>query len=129
MSHALDALAPQILVPVQDAPRDAESLEIGTDDLPAPDAVLGDEAGPLEDRDLLLHRREAHRVVRGQLGHAFLSIDHAAHDVAAGGVTQCAKDAVVVEGDLHIDTTIRLYLPPSNITGTLRSTSLGSLRL
>jgi hypothetical protein len=50
---------------------------------------------------VLLHRRETHRVVRGQLGDALLPVDRAAHDVPPGGVTQCAEDAVVVEGDLH----------------------------
>jgi hypothetical protein len=109
LSHTLYAPAPQILVPVEDAPRGAESLEIGTDDLPPPDAVLGDKAGALEDGDVLLHRGEAHRVVRGQLGHTLLPFDRPADDVPAGWVTQCAKDEVVVEGDLHIDTTIRLY--------------------
>jgi hypothetical protein len=50
---------------------------------------------------VLLHRRETHRVVRGQLGDALLPVDRAAHDVPPGGVTQCAEDALVVEGDLH----------------------------
>src|SRR5918994_2659671 len=101
LAHALDALAPQLLVTVEQAPRDAEPLEVGADDLPPPAAVLSDEARPLEDGDVLLHRREAHRVVRGQLGYALLPVDRAAHDVAPGGVTQCAEDAVVVEGDLQ----------------------------
>ena len=43
----------------------------------------------------------AHRVMHGQLGHALLPVDRAAHDVTTGGVTQGAEDAVVVEGDLH----------------------------
>ena len=63
--------------------------------------MLADEAGPLEDGDVLLHRREAHRVVRGQLGDALLPVDRAAHDVTPGGVTQRAEDAVVAERDLH----------------------------
>ena len=76
-------------------------LEVGADDLPPPDAVLADQAGPLEHGDVLLHRREAHRVVAGQLGDALLAVDRAAHDVTPGGIAQCAEDAVVVEGDLH----------------------------
>src|SRR4030095_15646345 len=99
--HALDALSPQLLVPVEQALRRAEGLEVGADDLPSPDAMLADEAGPLEDGDVLLDRREAHRVVGGQLGHALLSVDRAAHDVTPGGVRECAENAVVVEGELH----------------------------
>ena len=95
------AAAPQLLVLVEQAPRHAEPLEIGADDLPPPDALLGDQAGPLEDGDVLLHRREAHRVVAGQLGDALLAVDRPAHDVPPGGITQRAEDAVVVEGDLH----------------------------
>src|SRR5688572_21393860 len=106
--HALDALAPERLVAVEQAPCDTECLDVGVDDLPPPAAVLADEAGPLEDRNVLLHRREAHRVVAGQLGHALLPVDRPAQDVAPGGVTQCPEDAVVVEDDCH-STTIRLY--------------------
>src|SRR3712207_4787505 len=91
----------QLLVTVEQAPRNAKPLEVGADDLPPPDAVLADEAGPLEDGDVLLHCREAHRVVGGQLGYALLPVDRAAHDVPPGGIAQCAEDAVVVEGDLH----------------------------
>jgi hypothetical protein len=37
-------------------------LEIGAHDLAASDALLGDQAGAFEDGDVLLNRREAHRV-------------------------------------------------------------------
>src|SRR6266851_5484422 len=48
------------------------------------------------------HRaREGHRVMRGQLDHALLTVDRPAHDVPPGGVTQGAEDAVVVDGDLR----------------------------
>ena len=97
LGHAVDAAAPQLLVLVEQAPRDAQPLDVGADDLPAPDALLGDQAGPLEDRDVLLHGREAHRVVAGQLGDALLAVDRPADDVAPGGVGQRAEDAVEVE--------------------------------
>ena len=58
---------------------------------------------------MLLHRREAHGVVAGQLGDAFLGVDRAAHDVPAGMVRQGTEHAVEVGGcNLH-ETTIRLY--------------------
>ena len=81
---------------------DAQPLEVGADDLAAPDALLGDQAGPLEDRDVLLHGREAHRVVAGQLGDALLAVDRPADDVAPRGVGQGAEHAVEVGwGELH----------------------------
>src|SRR3712207_7459282 len=48
----------QLLVTVEQAPRNAKPLEVGADDLPPPDAVLADEAGPLEDGDVLLRSEE-----------------------------------------------------------------------
>ncbi len=51
---------------------------------------------------MLLHGREAHRVVAGQLGDPLLAVDRAAHDVAAGVVRQGAEHAVEVGwGELH----------------------------
>ena len=49
---------------------EAEPLDVGAHDLATAGAFLGDQAGPFEDRDVLLHGGEAHRVVPGQLGHA-----------------------------------------------------------
>src|SRR5687768_5643818 len=64
--------------------------------------MLADQTGPLEDGDVLLDRREAHRVVLRQLSHALIAVNRPAHNVAPGGVAQCTKDAVVVEEHLHI---------------------------
>ena len=47
---------------------------LGADDLAPPDALLGDQPGPLEDGDVLLHGGEAHGVVRGQLRDALLGL-------------------------------------------------------
>ena len=33
----------------------AQPLDVGADDLASPGSVLGDKAGPFEDRDVLLH--------------------------------------------------------------------------
>ena len=70
VGHAVDAAAPQRLVLVEQAARQAQPVDVGPDDLAAAGALLGDQAGPLEHRDVLLHGREAHRVVVGQLGDA-----------------------------------------------------------
>jgi hypothetical protein len=84
--------------------------------------MLADEAGAFEDGDVLLDRREAHRVVLGQLCDALLAVDRPAHDVSPGAV-QCPEDAVVVEACIY--TTIRLYiclvkLTPFSISKLLR---------
>ena len=42
--------------------RAAQPLDVGADDLASPGSVLGDKAGPFEDRDVLLHSCEAHRI-------------------------------------------------------------------
>src|SRR5438128_11450170 len=43
--------------------------------------VLGDEVGPLEDGDVLLHGGEAHRVTPSQVGHGVLALQHQSNDV------------------------------------------------
>src|SRR5688572_3344195 len=107
--HAVYPAAPQRFVLVEEPPSDTQPLEVRADNLAPPPAFLRDEARPLQDRDVLLDRCEAHGVVLGQLGHAFLPFDRAAHDVAPCRVGQRAKHAVEVGwSDLH-NTTIRLY--------------------
>ena len=66
-----------------------------------PSALLGDQAGPLEHGDVLLHRREAHRVVPGQLGDALAAVQRPQDDVAPGGIRQGGEDVVGVEGGGH----------------------------
>ena len=70
----------------------------GAHDLAAAGALLGDQAGPLEHGDVLLHGREAHRVVPGQLGDALVAVERAQDDVAPGGIRQGGEDVVGVEG-------------------------------
>src|SRR5207302_2842590 len=94
--------APQLLVLVEQAARDAQLVEIAADDFAASDALLRDQAGPLENCDMLLDRREAHRVVAGQLEDALLSVDRPADDVAPRVIRQGAEHAVEVgRSDLH----------------------------
>ena len=51
---------------------------------------------------MLLHRREAHPVVAGQLRHALVPADGPADDVTPGGIGQGTEEAVEVgRGDLH----------------------------
>src|ERR687885_1514138 len=104
LGHAVDAAAPELLVLVEQAAHDAEPLEIGADDLAASDALLRDQAGPFEDRDVLLDRREAHRVMAGQLDDALLGADRAANDVAPRVIGERAEHAVeVCEGGRRHD--------------------------
>src|SRR2546423_601028 len=78
--------------------------------LPAADALLRDQACALENRDVLLDRREAHRVMAGQLEDALLGADRAADDVAACVIREGGEHAVEARRrDLHADTTIGLY--------------------
>src|ERR1035437_8801829 len=47
IGHALDAAAPQRLVPVEQAPSHLEPLHVGAHDLAAARALLGDQTGAL----------------------------------------------------------------------------------
>ena len=101
VGHAVDAAAPERLVLVEQAARQAKPLDVGAHDLAPAGALLGDQAGPLEHRDVLLHGREAHRVVPGQLGDALAAVQRAQDDVTPGGIGQGGEDVVGVEGELH----------------------------
>jgi hypothetical protein len=67
---------------------------IGVHELLPSTALLGDEAGPLQHRDVLLHRGEAHRVDVGESRHRRLRPDAAVHDVAARGVRERVKEVI-----------------------------------
>jgi dihydrofolate reductase len=97
--HAIDTLAPQLLVSVEQTAHDAEPVQIGADHLAVADPVLADQACTLEHCDVFLDRREAHRVVAGELGDTFPPINRAPDDVTTGDVRKRAKDAVKVGRD------------------------------
>ena len=58
--------------------------------------MLADQSRSLEDGDVLLDRREAHRVVAGELEDALLGADRTADDVAARVIREGGKEAVEV---------------------------------
>src|SRR3989442_14636472 len=102
LADAVDPSPPQLLVLVEEAARDEQRLEVGADDLAAADALLRDQACALENRDVLLDRREAHRVMAGQLEDALLGADRAADDVAARVIREGGEHAVEFwRGGLH----------------------------
>src|SRR5207247_11468934 len=84
------------------AGRDEQRLEVGADDPAAADALRRDQACALENRDVLLDRREAHLVMAGQLEDALLGADRPADDVAACVIPEGGEHAVEVQRrDLH----------------------------
>ena len=85
-----------MLVAVKQAPDDAKALWICSYHLAAADSVLSNEASPLEDRDVLLHCSEAHRVMAGKLGDALLAIDRTPNDVPPGSVRERGEDMIDV---------------------------------
>jgi hypothetical protein len=54
LGQAVDAAAPQLLVLIEQATNEEKSVEIGADDLAAPNALFGNQARPLQDGDVLL---------------------------------------------------------------------------
>jgi hypothetical protein len=130
LGHAVDAAAPQLLIVVEQATRDAQPLEVGADDLASPDALLGDQAGPLEDGDVLLvPLLRSSSGVAGQLGDALLAFDRAAHGVAAGVVRQRAEHAIEVgRSDPHKynHTIVLLGVKPRTSAFGIRSSTSGT---
>ena len=81
--------------------RDEQSRLLGANDLATPDALLSDQAGPLENGHVLLDGGKAHRVVRGDLRDALLPRYRSADDVASRRVSEGGEDAVEVRCRLH----------------------------
>ena len=74
-----------------------------------PVAFLRDQAGPLEHRDVLLHGREAHRVVPGQLRHALAPARGREGRCRAESHPRGRRRRGRRRTVVCIDTTIRLY--------------------
>jgi hypothetical protein len=92
--HPVNAPAPSRLEFVEGLPRAAHRAGIGAHELLAPVALLGDQASPLEHGDVLLHRREAHRVTPRESRNRGLVGGAAAKDVATGRVGQGMEQPV-----------------------------------
>ena len=92
--HPIHAPAPVRLELVECLTRPADGIGVGADALFPSAALLGDQAGPLQHRDVLLDRGEAHGVYLGQPRHCQLVFKAAAEDVAAGGVGERVEHAV-----------------------------------
>ena len=94
--HPRHPPAPGGLELVEDAPRPADGGPVGVDELLATAPLLGDQAGALEHRDVLLDGGEAHGVVGGEAGDRRLARGAAAQDVAARAVGERVEHAVHV---------------------------------
>src|SRR6185503_10398497 len=92
---------PQVLVSIEQAPGDAKALDVGADDLAPPVPLLRNQPRSLEHGDVLLHGREAHRVMQRQLGDAFIAGDRPTDDVPPRHVGERAEHAVDVGGGFH----------------------------
>jgi len=91
LGHAVHAPAPSRLELVKGLPGPADRIRIGAHELLPSAAVLGDQAGPLQHRDVLLHGGEAHRICLGQPRHRRVALGGAAEDVTPGSVRQGVK--------------------------------------
>src|SRR5437588_6193770 len=95
--HAVDPSPPKLLVLVEQPACDKKGLEAGADDLASADALLRDQASALENRDMLLDCREAHRVMAGQLDDPLLAADGTSDDIASCVIREGCEDAVEVQ--------------------------------
>jgi hypothetical protein len=86
--HLVDAAAPDQFVLVEQPVDRTERLDVTPHQLFSSVAAFVDQLRTLQDPDVFLHRREAHRVARGQRRHGLVGMEHQPHDVAAGGIGQ-----------------------------------------
>src|SRR4029079_8902508 len=99
VAHAGDAVAPQQFEPVQSVVGGTQGRDVsGHQVLPAL-ALFGHQSRPLQDRDVLLHGGEAHRVVAGQGGDRERVVNRAPHDVPPRGVGEGLEEPI------HLDLT------------------------
>jgi len=89
-----DPAAPDLLEAVEQLRGGADGVDVAAHDLLATAAFLGEQVGPFEDGDVLLHGGETHVVPAGQGGHRGALVQHTHEDVAAGGVGQGGEDAI-----------------------------------
>jgi hypothetical protein len=86
--------APGRLELVEGLPRAVDRAGIGAHELLPPATLLGDQAGPFQHGDVLLHRREAHRVSLCEFRNRGLAGGAAAKDVATGRIGQSMEQLV-----------------------------------
>ncbi len=89
-----DAASPELFEMSQKRLRPANGLGVASHDALPPPRNFGDEVCGLEHRDVLLHSREAHVVVAGELGDRGLADERAAHDIAPRRVGQGPEDTI-----------------------------------
>ena len=94
LHHPVHAAAPRALEVVEHPPRPADGGAVGVDELLPPAPLLGHETGPLQHRDVLLHRREAHGVAGGEPRDRRVLHQAAVQDVPARRVGQRVEHAV-----------------------------------
>ncbi len=92
--HPVNPSTPSRLEPVESLPRARDRSSVRAHELLASVWHLGDQAGPLKDGDVFLHRSEAHRVATREARNRRLVGGAAAQDVAAGLVCERMEQPV-----------------------------------
>ncbi len=96
--HPVDAIAPQRFELIEQSGGAPDGGGDGAHELFASVLVLLHEVGALEDRDVLLHRGEAHRVVACECRDRDLRDHRPPHDVASRGVGERVERVVDLRG-------------------------------
>ena len=94
--------------------------DVGVNELLSPSPLLRHKARAFQHRDVLLHRRKAHRVRVGEARHGLLSLRAATKDVAARRVRERAEQLV---GDLIYNHSVVRYQLKANSGGSTTTTA------
>jgi hypothetical protein len=94
IAESLHTVTPDGLELVEQVVDIAHGVDPSSHDPLAATLVLGDEVGPLEHGDVLLHRGEAHRVSPSQVGHGVLAMKRQPDDVAASRIGEGVEQEI-----------------------------------
>src|SRR4051812_27809289 len=108
--ETVDASSPEGGVGVELLLRSRDGRGIGADEPLPPAVLLGHESGSFQHGDVLLHRRERHRVRGREAADRRVADQGAAQDVSSGRIRERVKDAVdlrVIDFDIYNHLVVR----------------------
>lgn len=94
LTELVQSVSPHLLELLEEALGLGDRLHVAVYELLATPFLLGDQQGPLENRNVLLNSGKAHGVAAGKLGYRVLAVHRSPEDVPPGGVGQSVEQAI-----------------------------------